>query len=170
MKRSLSVVVIFQEGDCRLSAARFCDRLVQKFWPGVEFELSWCVSTDLHDAVLARESAGKTASADLVIFALSGADEPELHVRAWIESWLTKRGGREGSLFDLTSGAMPGQAFFRRVAHRAGMDYLTEIPDDLYPLLDASAEANSARAGQVTGVLHSILKTRPPTRSPLDKF
>jgi hypothetical protein len=86
----------------------------------------------------------------------------------WVESWLQRRGDREGALMDLAeSGAekSPKHIYLRSVAHRGGMDYLTEMPCSTVESIPDSLEYCTERARRVTGVLEEILAHQPSSRT-----
>jgi hypothetical protein len=171
MKRSSSVLVLFEDAESRLRAVRFCDLLVQRFWQSVEFDLHWREIADLQKPNLSTDIHHAAAGAELAVFALACSSEFPLGLRAWIDSWLVNRAGREGCLFDLSTPEhnVVHSAVLRRVAQRAGMDYLTELPESLFPSLADSPDAYKARAVQVSGLLSSILHHRPVTQPPENK-
>ena len=78
------------------------------------------------------------------------------------------RGEREGAVFGLLDNVGAGEpgglyCFLRQSAHRAGMDYLTQIPDSIQHLMPDSPDYYSERAERVTSVLDDILQD--PARS-----
>ena len=89
-------------------------------------------------------------------------------IKTWIESWLACRDEREGILAGLLGAGVgcalevPQQLYLRQVAHRAGMDYLTQVPQSISRCLAESAESYNVRAAQVTRVLDEILHQSPP--------
>ena len=54
--------------------------------------------------------------------------------------------------------------YLRAVAHRAGMDYLTQVPEQLGRVFPESLDFYSERAAQMTDVLEEILQQHPPPR------
>jgi hypothetical protein len=88
-------------------------------------------------------------------------------VKQWIETWAGQRGDREGALIGLMDpgAGMTGFSgnnfvYLRSVAHRGGMDYLTEVPPKLS--LSDSIESYTERADHVTSVLDEILHHKAP--------
>jgi hypothetical protein len=170
MKTTLSVVVVYEDTATRERAIQYCDTLVEKFWSQCGFEVSWCSAEALREEEEAREAAGKAAEANLVVFALHPSGELPLTIVQWVEGWLPRRGDHEGLLVGLLDqgSSIAGietdrHAYLRDIAHRAGMDYLTEIPHTIHHPMPDSLEAYAQRADQVTSVLDTIL-TKPPTR------
>ena len=80
------------------------------------------------------------------------------------------RGERDGALISLFGKEAEAESlaekhgYLRQVAHRGGMDYLTETPQSLSFSIPDSLDWCSARAESVTSVLDEILRTRgaPP--------
>src|SRR5205085_6805218 len=115
---------------------------------------------DLEDARSARDAATKAAGADLIVFATARQGEIPGLVKDWVETWLGQRGDREGALVGLMdpgprlSGLSENKfIYFRNVAHRGGMDYLTQLPQEISRAIPDSIDSYSERADQVTSVL-----------------
>jgi hypothetical protein len=166
MKATWYVTAFYEDAETRESAMAFCDILVKRFWSHFEFDVSWWSFASLQDPGSAGEAARKAAGADFVIFSMRAASEAPLGVQEWVEAWLHQRGSREGALVGLAGSANPcvekAQLYLRQVAHRAGMDYLTEVPQDMPRLIAESPDLFTQRAQQVTTVLNEILHPPPP--------
>jgi hypothetical protein len=146
-----------------------CDHLVQQFWAEVEFKFHWWRTDFLQNSGMAATAAGNAADADFIIICTGADSELSPAVNAWFESWIGRRGGREGALIDLTEagvaltgGAQHKQLQLRKAARRAMMDYLTTVPSAISGTLPDSFESAAFRAGQVTSVLDEILHPPPP--------
>ena len=61
----------------------------------------------------------------------------------------------------------PKHRFLRNVAHRAAMDYLTHLPQDLGRAIPDSLDSYTRRAECVTGLLDDILHQPVPPPNPL---
>ena len=158
------VVVIFENDRARNDAVRFSDSLVERFWSKYDFEIGWWSYESLAEPQGARHAAEAVREADLVIFAASKEGSMPAELREWIESWAEQRGEREGALIDLiASDPECGEKHFylREVAHRARMDYLTQIPQHIPRFIAESIEAYNDRAERVTSVLDEILHHHP---------
>jgi hypothetical protein len=143
---------------------RFCDGLVQKFWPEFSFELSWLDWTDLEEAM--RPRLPNTRLPRLIYLSVAAASQKMIpaHVQRWIEHSIRDRGDREGVLVGLTGDgrdATAAQLYLRKLAHQGGMDYLTAIPHTLPHGVPDSAESYNVRATQMTSVLGAILNRVP---------
>ena len=168
-----SVVVLYEDTGTRERAMAVCDHLVQQFWTEVEFKFHWWRADFLQDSGMAATAASNAAEADFVIFCTSADSELSAAVNAWLESWIERRGGREGALIDLTEAAT-GQAQhkqlqLRKAARRAMMDYLTKVPSAISGTMPDSFESAALRASQVTSVLDDILHQPPPPRYGLNE-
>ena len=122
----------------------------------------------LDQSAEARKAAERAARADLIVFSLSAAGDLPEGVKLWIESWLGKRGEREGALVGLVEGerglggvACLKEIYLRHVAHRAGMDYVSHAPPTNWRGIPDSLDSFSRRADQVTSLLDEILRTHP---------
>ena len=171
MKRAWSVVVVFEDAATRGQAVEVCDRFVQRFWTDCELGVSWWSWDMLEQPAQAQEAIQKAAEADLLIFAVRSERNLPTPLQEWIETWLAMRGERDGALISLFGKeAETGETlaekhgYLRQVAHRGGMDYLTETPQSLSFSIPDSLDWCSARAESVTSVLDEILRTRgaPP--------
>src|SRR5438045_4281282 len=166
-KATCSIVVIYQDMEAREEAVKFCDRLIERFWGGYEFDVNWWAVDALSEARAARDASVKAVEADLMVFASGAEAEIPAAVKEWIETWVSQRGDREGALVGLMDPG-PGGAlaqkfvYLRNVAHRGGMDYLTQAPQELSRAIPDSIESYTERADQVTSVLDELLKYKAP--------
>jgi hypothetical protein len=164
MKSSCSVVILFEDAQTREKAVQFCDELVERFWARCEFRMTWLSFSALADPNAARDARAKARGADVIVVATRPEGPVPGVVRDWVERCLVNRTDREGTLAGLIdSGAIltgwtaEKHAWLRSVAHRAGMDYLTEVPQEITRSIPNSLEAFSERAFQVTSLLDEIL-------------
>ncbi len=169
VKAVWSVVVIYDTQDTREAAMIFCDQLVQRFWQDSEFDISWWETGKLQEPVSAENARRRATAADLVIFALPPEGDLGVQVQSWVHTWVTDRGDREGAVVGLVNEKSHGsleaakaEQFLRRVAHQAGMDYLTQVPQSISWQIPESLESCTERAQQVTSVLDDILHQSPP--------
>jgi len=56
--------------------------------------------------------------------------------------------------------------YLRNVAHHAGMDYLTKMPENISRGIPDSLDSYSQRAQRVTSVLDEILRKQPVPQQP----
>ena len=159
-----SVVILFEDARTREKAVKFCDQLVERFWARCEFRMSWLSFSALSDPNAARDANAKARGADVLVFAPRPEGPIPAAVTDWVERCLAHRTDREGTLAGLIDGASVStgwaakkHAWLRTVAHRAGMDYLTEVPQEITRPIPNSLESFSERAKQVTSVLNEIL-------------
>jgi hypothetical protein len=170
-KATWSVLVVHQDTEARLGAVKFCDRLIEKFWSRYEFDVDWLSYELLQNARSAKAASNKAVEADLIVFATQPDGDIPATVKQWVETWTGQRGDREGALVGL---ADPGPGltglcadkflFLRAAAHRAGMDYLTQLPQDISRAIPDSLQSYAERAEQVTSLLDEILRQKgaPP--------
>ena len=172
MKATWSVVILFEDTNTRQKAVEFCDQLVERFWSRCEFQMTWMSFSALADPAAARDAYPKAHDADVIVFATRPEGPVPDAVTDWVEHCLASRNDREGALAGLidspllTGWAAEKHAWLRSVAHRAGMDYLTEVPQDITRSIPDSLESYSERARQVTSLLDEILhkpKPAPPS-------
>ena len=169
MSAKWSVLAVYQGGAARQCAVKFCDVLVQRFWPDTSFDLDWCRCEDLREADRAKEAATQAEDADIVVVAMAETGTLEPHVHGWLETALVRRGDREGILVGLaatdaalTPEAAATQQYLRKLAHDSGLDYLTRVPQSLCQTVPETVEAWNLRASQMTSVLDTILHRMPP--------
>jgi hypothetical protein len=171
MKTTWSAVVVFECEETRNKAVAFCDRLVDRFWTQMGFEISWWSYERLNDPVGAGEAATKAAQARLIIFATRTEAEIPLHVIDWVDKWTSQRSDREGALVALgdqegAGAALDKEVYLRDIAHRAGMDFLTRLPQNLLQPFPDSPESCAERAHQHTTIMDDILHRGPPSAPP----
>ena len=167
--QNITVVVFYEDHATREEAVKFCDALVKRFWSDYGFDVNWWSFAQLNEFEAAKEASLKAAQAPLIVFAASPQDEIPAEIHAWLESWLSQRGDREGALVGLLDPAAisPGltsqkYVYLRNITHRAGMDYLTHVPENISRCIPDSIESYNDRAQRVTSVLDEILRQQPP--------
>ena len=168
-KAAWSVVVVYEDAAARERAVGFCDQLVSRFWAKCDFDVGWWPFTMLAEAGTAKEAALKAAGADLILFSATPEGDFPLALKAWIETWLNKRGDREGMLVGLMDpsadpAGREGQKHqcLRNAAHHGAMDYLTQVPQDIAFSIPDSLDSYTQRADQVTSLLDDILHQQAP--------
>lgn len=169
VKSTWSVLVVYENEQTREAAVSFCDRLVERFWAKCGFDVNWCSHDDLEERNNSEKLAAKAADADIIVFAHHGEKDFAWPVRIWIETWLTIRGEREGKLVALPAKqgnhrVASATAYLRQIAHRAGMDFVTEVPPSMADALPDSPDVVMNRASHVGSVLDAILHYTPPPR------
>jgi hypothetical protein len=168
-KAAWSVVVVYEDSEARERAVGFCDQLVGRFWTRFEFDVNWWSFAMLAEAAAAEEAAEKAARANLILVCATPEGDFPSWLEAWLETWLDRRGDGEGLLVGLMeSGESPGVGegqkhhCLRNAAHRGGMDYLTQVPQDIARSIPDSLDSYTERADQVTRLLDDILRQRRP--------
>lgn len=159
-------MVVYEGTKAQNAAVSFCDDLMKRFWVRFDFEVvSWSFA-ELEKPDICQEAMGKAVEAGLIVFATDSGNGLPWHIRTWVQSWLAARHFQEGTLVALqVPGATPNAtavAFLRQMAHKGGMDFLTEVPQHMPDPFAESADVYSARAREVTSVLNGILRQPPP--------
>jgi hypothetical protein len=169
MKGTWTVAVVYENAEIREAAVAFCDSLAEKFWSQLGFDVSWWSFSLLGNPGASAEALKSAAGANFIVFASAADSELPEHVRNWVEQWVLFRGEKEGALIGLpvSAGAEPAGSiqihlYLRDVAHRAGMDYLTDVPQYIGQPIPDSPQFLAERADKVSSVLDEILHQRPP--------
>jgi hypothetical protein len=164
------VVVVYETPAIREHAVRFCERLFEEQRPKAAPEMNWCSFHLIARPELGGDMAQKAAAADIVVFAMDGKGDLPEEIKFWIETWLNKRGEREGALVGLLDSDEPPlhmatfrEIYLRHIARRAGMDYLSHAAPTANRAIPDSLDSFSERAGQMTSVLDDILHKHPNT-------
>jgi len=171
-KEAWNVVVICEDELTHSQALSVCDRLVSGFWPEVEFQFHWWQFANLQEAINAHAAADGAVTADMIVWATHAEGDFPQYVTDWVQIWVGKRGNREGALVALVgyeherrSEGAAKHLYLREVAHRANMDFLSEIPPFVRRAIPESAGWFNERAERVSSTLDEILsRTTPPPR------
>jgi hypothetical protein len=165
------ILLVYEDGPAREHAIRSTPDLVELHPIESGSRVAWRSFAELSDAARAAESATDAATADLVIFAISTKGDLPQEIKLWIETSLVKRSEREGAIVCLVARhAIPGELagvkeiYLRHVAHRAGMDYLSQIPSASAITMPDSLDSYTERSRQITSLLADILGPTPARR------
>jgi hypothetical protein len=169
-KSASGVVVIYEDAATRQQAVSFCDDLVERFWARFHFEISWWSCSELQSARSSRNAAAKAIESDLVLLATCPGKDLPPELKDWIEGWVSQRTAGGGSLVALMDAGAVANGFavqkyiyLRDVAHFAGMDYLTQMPQSISSRsIPDSLDSYNKRADKVTSVLDEILHRKAP--------
>jgi hypothetical protein len=168
-KTTWSVVVVYEDAPARERAVVFCDQLVGRFWAQLELDIDWWSFASLKESQSAKAATDKVTRADLIVFCAVPEGNLPAPVKAWVETWIEERGEREGMLIGLLETpdapcALEGDKhhYFRQVAHRGGMDYLTHLPQEISRPIPDSLDWYTQRADKVTSLLEGILDQQSP--------
>jgi hypothetical protein len=165
MKKKHSVVVLWQDADDRQVSKQYCDELIRRFWDRFDIRVEWFEVETLSNPVIRTEATRLACEAELIIYALKEAPMPQ-RLSGWTEETLSRRCDKEGALVLLApSRHTRNELILRNVAHRAGLDFITELPQSLNGNLPDSPELYRDRAHQMSGLLTEILQ-RPPVVPP----
>jgi hypothetical protein len=167
-RETWSVTVLYEDTQVRERAMRMCDHLMRQFWSELEFDFDWWRVSFLEDAILARQAESHVSDADLLIVAVHGESDLSVTLKRCLEAGLDERGVRQGAfiaLFDdeqkRTPAVLRNGFYLRTLAHRYGMDYLTEAPTALAGALPDSLDGFSERAEEHSSVMEDILRQTP---------
>lgn len=171
-KENCRIVVVYEDNATRECVLRSAQQLGDAACGDLGLEIHWCPFSLLEEASSADDAANKAVNADVIIFAVApGGDLPQ-EAKLWIEKWIGKRREREGALVGLVDRqsasddlACLKEIYLRHVAHRAGMDYLSNVSLKLFKAIPDSLDSYSERAGHVTSVLDEILHASPRIHS-----
>jgi hypothetical protein len=163
-----NVVLVCEDNAARQHALRSQAGLGLEDAKPKDKSAGWWLFEQLSVKAHAGEAAAKAAAADLVVFSVSTTGDLPGHVKLWIEMWIANRKDREGALVCLVSHphspaylASLKEIYLRHTAHRAGMDYLSEIPSASGKALPDSPDSCCERARHVSSVLDEILRAGP---------
>lgn len=130
-----SVVVLYDDVSTRTRALSACDCLVSLLWESVELDFHWWRTDFLKDPHMARAAAHHAIASDFLFVCSNETETVSASTEAWFESWIDRRGNREGALIDLTVSspsriAPPHrQVILRSLARRGWFDYLNAVPE-----------------------------------------
>lgn len=163
-----SVTVLYDRPEARQCATRACDRLLQRFWSRIEFDLTWWSLQELEGPESA--SAGhRLQQADIIILALTQPRSLTPSILNWLLQVLQPRQGREGALIVLCAGTDAPlhqidpelNAALHRLARGTGLDFLNQAPSCLPGRVPQTIDHFARRAEENTDVIRRILSSRP---------
>jgi len=164
------VIVVYENAAGREKALGFCDQLTLLHRAEAEFDVQWLSLAQLSSPQPPVNKIEQAAAADWLVFAVDSAGDFPQGLKLWLDRWVGKRSDREGTLVGLISGvsnpcelACLKEVYLRHVAHRAGLDYLTQMPPLTQWADPGSFATIGDRADRVTAVLDQILHTEPAT-------
>jgi len=158
-----SILAAFQDLDARQRVIRVCDNMVIRFWPDRQFEMHLCAFDQLETPEMSKVAARHVSRANMIIIAFNADACLSPPVKRWMNKWRDYRQGREGTLIALIEGSPANPALekshqdLRKVAHRAGLDYLTHEPAFAPAPLSDEFGWYERRAAEVGSVLGNIL-------------
>src|ERR1017187_4356046 len=127
----LNVTTIYQDLATREWAAEMSDRLTQLAGSENILAASWGMS-DLTRPEILVDAVHSAAHANVIVIAVSAADESHIDLHAWIDNWLPLR-SRGGALVVLMG--LPGEPdhqasltreYLRAVASKGGLAFLPQ--------------------------------------------
>jgi hypothetical protein len=124
------MMVLYEDLAARTLAIEVRDRLLLQFKGDVEIGFNWWRFDYLADPEIGREAASCAVSADLILVSFHRLADVSAAVKAWFETWLSKRTALEGALAVIRVSAgveepvIHDDAYLRLAARRANLDYL----------------------------------------------
>ncbi|MCX7722434.1 MAG: hypothetical protein N2379_05165 [Verrucomicrobiae bacterium] len=157
-------MVLYQGERPHARAAEVCNELVSRFWPRAELQFRWFALDQLLAPAVRRAAAAACVEAEIIVCAIEAEEDVPSHVADWFDELVGLRLNREGVFIGLVGcGGETSEKklvrleWLRRVARRAGMDFLAEaIPTGAWTIPE-SFQWLEQRAGQLSPVLCCIL-------------
>lgn len=141
------IIVTYDDDLTRERALMLIGHLEKRFHADIDFSCTWWKFRYLTDDDIAMVARHYAASADIVIFASDAPGLFPLSIMRWIDSWTERRSKDEGVMVPLIGSPHIPESLYstkrfylRRVADRAGLDYLPQSmllpdgPDVLTPI------------------------------------
>lgn len=166
-KETWSVTVLYQDAEVRPRALQACDHLMQQFWSEIEFDFNWWRFSFLEESETAAHAARHLENSDAIVIAVQSDGELPAAIAEWLDQAMIQRGIRGGvfiALFgpqsdDSAQADAAKNAHLSALAHRSGMDYLTEVLEMVRPGgLPDSLDHLIQRAEEHSSILDNILK------------
>ena len=157
-------MVICQAPESRQKAVQFCDEIVRRFWDSYDISVSWFTQDDVEDPAHSGHLEEAAHRARLVIFEACNKPIPPA-VLDRLAHFLCGRKSGQAQLAGLAETNVHNQILLRNLAHRVGMDFISEVPPDLNATMPDSPESCTSRAEAVSHLLSDILR-KPPTPPP----
>jgi len=129
-RKDCTVMVLYEDLAARELAAKVRDTLLGRFKGDIGFRFTWWRFDFLADPKIAREAAANAVSADLILVCFHQLEDVSSTVKAWFESWLSKRQAEDGALAVMRTPRAAGEpirhrdTYLRLAARRANLDYL----------------------------------------------
>lgn len=163
-KFPFDLVIAYEDTTTRNRALSLYDHLAQQLLDDYDFQCTWWKLGLLNNASLQEQASDAAAEANMVVVSLRAAPEISETARRWTESWMTKRGNQKSALVTIIAGdheasrqVCPIQAYMRKVARAANMDFFAhrfDAPDPRMPFLRPTL---ADRATLVTPLMEEIL-------------
>jgi hypothetical protein len=159
------VVILHESNEALGRANAWCDHLLDQHWLEADLEFDRWPFDALQEEANATAVLHAAAEASIVVIAAGTEGCFDEAFCGWAERWVARRAGREGALVGLlTSGSGTSHIGCERdvalhhLALRAGVDYLSQLPEGHAGGIPEETEWCSDRASTVTGTLSEILE------------
>lgn len=129
MSESFSVVVLYEDRKTRDRVLDVCRHMEAQVGDEIELKFSWWRFDFLEDPKLAEQAAEAASLAEMFVVSAHPSEGLPATFTQWIETWLPKKGYREGLLVALIGSENDvkedaASEYLRGIASRARMDYL----------------------------------------------
>jgi hypothetical protein len=169
VKTVFQVVAAYDDAPARDRALNLFHRIEQQLGGDYEFESSWWRLDHLRETPLLEQAADDAIRANMIILSLRETPELPPTSKAWIRSWLSRRGSQKAALVALVAGEhrekrdeAPLLPSLESVAREAQMDFFLQWFDPASPqsLPQNTAGADPVPAGSPDS--SPLLSTRQP--------
>jgi len=165
----VEIAVICEDMPTHERAQRICNELTDDLAPDFQCETRWWRIDQLQDVFARQDATEAAASADMVVISVHTGGAFSRLFDEWVDEWVSHRKPGPAALVGLVGTAegdhqrvTPRHDLLRRVAARAGMDYLPEgIWERTRQRLPESA-ALKERRDALSPVLSGILAASHP--------
>ncbi len=170
-KKTIRIAVVYENPAAREHVLRSGPGLTGGLSAEAGCAVQWWSFDKLCDAAFSTEAVNGAAAADLLVFAITPKGDLAQEIKLWIEQWICQRREREGTVVGLVlterRAGLPEknclkEIYLRHAAHRAGMDYLSQLPSALPKAMPDSIDSYREREGRMSSVLDDILHLPPP--------
>jgi hypothetical protein len=168
-----TVVVLYDDDATRARALIAGDYLIGQFWEDVELDFHWWRTDFLNDPCLAQAAASHAWQSDFLIICSQDPTEVSPVLEAWFELWISRRGGREGALVDLTlappllAKGTRRELVLREIAERGGFDYLTATQN--LSSTDSQRRPSAWSDNRTMTPYNTLDQSRPPSHFGLNE-
>src|SRR2546423_871323 len=135
-RSNFKIVVAYDNLETAIRVKALVDRVAVEIRPACELKCEYWRFDLLCHVEFASAAAADALAADMIIVAPRDNAELGCEVKAWIENWIPLKMGSHSALVALlepngdgrTKDLPPVCGYLRKVANRAGMDFLSHAP------------------------------------------
>lgn len=147
------VVAAYDDLPSRNRALHLYHRIEMQLGRDYLFECSWWRFDHLCESLLREQAADEAAKANMIILSLRDAPDLPQGPRAWIDSWLPRRGVQKAALVALVAGQGPREESkapllpsIENVAREAQMDFFLHWVEPDAPKSSTRTAGNASSA------------------------